>query len=236
MPQVSIIIRTKNEARWISSCLLSLTQQDFDGDVELIIIDSNSTDNTVELAKEFDVNVLKYPDKDFNYSKSLNIGCRNSKGDILVFLSAHCIPLNTKWLFNLVKDLESENIVATYGRQIPTVDSDPFNSRDLLTVFGVESKVQKKDFFFHNANSAILKSAWEKINFDERVNGLEDRVWAKTLFQKRLGYIKYVSDAVVYHEHGLNHSNNPERAKRVALVLNKLHDDDVLKGYKLLDE
>jgi len=55
-----------------------------------------------------------------------------------------------------------------------------------MTVFGLDRRVQVKDSFFHNANSAFRREVWEKIPFDEQVTNIEDRVWAKKILS--LGY------------------------------------------------
>ena len=100
---VSIIIRTKNEERWISSCLKSVFKQDYKN-FEVIIVDNESTDRTIIKANEFPVKIVKI--KDFFPGKAINDGIRASSGDFIVCLSGHCIPVDNQWLGNLIKDLE----------------------------------------------------------------------------------------------------------------------------------
>ena len=76
------------------------------------------------------------------------MGIDESKGEIIICLSAHCIPLDNFWLNNLIKDLKKKNIAAVYGRQVPLPYSSPFDKRDLLNTFGLDKKVQKKILFF----------------------------------------------------------------------------------------
>ena len=56
--------------------------------------------------------------------------------------------------------------------------------RDLLITFGLDKKIQIKDSFFHNANSIIRKEVWSKIKFDEKVNNIEDGIWASKVLKK----------------------------------------------------
>ena len=66
--------------------------------------------------------------------------------------------------------------------------------RDLTIVFGVESRKQKKDPFFHNANSAIRKALWDEVPFDPEATNIEDRIWAEEMIRR--GYaVYYAADA-----------------------------------------
>ena len=98
-PLVSIIIRTKNEERWISSCLQSVFNQTHKN-IEVIIVDDLSTDMTVKKAKEFSVKIITI--KEFLPGKSINDGIKASKGKYIVCLSGHCVPTNENWLLNFL--------------------------------------------------------------------------------------------------------------------------------------
>ena len=89
-PEVSIIVRTCNEERWIGHCLGAIFSQDFDN-FEVILVDNNSVDNTIEVAKRYPVTAIVKIDKFFP-GKALNLGVRASTGNYIVCISAHCIP------------------------------------------------------------------------------------------------------------------------------------------------
>jgi len=163
----SIIIRTKNEERWISSCLRSVFRQSYKN-IEVIIVDNESTDHTVERSKSFPVKIISIDE--FFPGKAINDGVRASSGDYIVCLSAHCIPVNEFWLEKLIKDIEDQKVAGIYGRQEPLSFSSDIDKRDLLTVFGLDKKIQVKDSFFHNANSAFRKDIWHKFPFDENIS------------------------------------------------------------------
>ena len=173
-PKVSIIIRTKNEERWIEPCLQKIFRQKF-RNFEVILVDNASRDKTVLKAKKYPVKVIKI--KNFLPGKAINFGIKKSKGSIIVCLSAHCIPVDDYWLTKLVGNLKNSKIAGVYGRQKPLSYSSDFDKRDLLNLFGPDKKIQKKDTFFHNANSAFKKSLWKKIPFDEKTQHIEDRIW-----------------------------------------------------------
>ena len=111
-PLVSIIIRTKNEERWISSCLKSVFRQVY-RNFEIILVDNMSTDQTVSKAREYPLTLVKI--EKFTPGKAINDGIRASRGEYLVILSGHCVPANEHWLGNLVRNLEDPEIAGVYG-------------------------------------------------------------------------------------------------------------------------
>ena len=217
MKKVSIIIRTKNEERWILACLKLISEQSYKN-YEVIIVDNNSTDKTVEKSKHFGINkILKI--NDYFPGKAINLGVENCDGEYVVILSAHCLPVNNFWLNNLVESIEEDKIYAgVYGRQEPMSFSSPADKRDLTLVFGLDRKIQTKDSFFHNANSIIRKKCWEEIKFNENITNIEDRVWADQMLKK--GYkILYEPEASVYHYHGINHHQDNQRVNNIVKII-----------------
>jgi len=225
-PEVSIIVRTYNEERWIGHCLSAIFNQDFDN-FEVILVDNNSTDYTVEVAKRYPVSTIIKIDKFFP-GKALNDGIRVSTGNYIVCVSAHCIPRDGQWLQNLYDNFDgNKKIAGVYGRQLPLSYTSDADKRDLLISFGQDRKTQVKDYFFHNANSMLSRAIWDKFPFDEEVTNIEDRVWAKAVTEA--GYqIVYEPRASVYHYHGLHqHGNTSNRAKGIAKILDKLDEKSI---------
>lgn len=214
---ISVVIRAKNEANWIRRCLKAVSLQDTSS-LEVILVDNDSTDDTAKIARSFGVKVLSLPDQKFSFGRALNIGFSEAQGDLVVSLSAHCIPLSNHWLECLTMNFVQPSVAAVYGRQEPLPDSEDFDKRDLWTTFGIERRIQRKDFFFHNANSAIRRKTWELLPFDESLSGVEDRDWAKRVLA--LGHeIVYEPLASVAHYHGIHQGRNIERCKRVVKVI-----------------
>jgi len=226
MPEISIIIRTKNEERWIAHCLAMLYQQDY-SDFEVILVDNASIDNTVQVAQRFPLAAVINIDK-FLPGKAINDGIRASNGNYIVCISAHCIPTDKHWLQNLYNNFdENEKLAGVYGRQMPLSYTSDADKRDLLISFGQDKKIQVKDFFFHNANSMFPRVVWDKFPFDEGVTNIEDRIWGKLVIES--GYeIIYEPSASVYHYHGLHHhGNTSDRAKGIATILDKLDAESI---------
>ncbi len=220
-PLISIIIRTKNEERWITFCLDMIGRQTYKN-VEVILVDNQSTDNTVALAQKYPLNLVTI-DK-YIPGKALNDGIRASKGEFIVCVSAHCIPRDEHWLATLLKNFEDPQVAGVYGRQEPLGFSTPADQRDLVITFGLDKRIQKKDSFFHNANSMVRRSIWEQFPFDEQATNIEDRIWGKAVTQA--GYsLVYEPEASVFHHHGIHQANKkPERVAGVARIIAEVED------------
>ena len=219
---ISVIIRTKNEERWMVQCLHGVFNQNYK-DFEVIIVDNESNDKTLEKAKQFNIQKILIC-RDYLPGKALNIGIKEARGDYIVSLSGHCIPVDNQWLSNLLKNFNESDIAGVYGRQEPMAFTPDADKRDLTLIFGLDRRVQLKDSFFHNANSMVRKDIWQKIPFNETVTNIEDRVWAQKVLQK--GYkIIYEPEASIYHYHGIHQNGDVERCTNVARILETLHTD-----------
>ena len=100
-------------------------------DFEIILVDNERTDHTVEIAKRY--NLLKIVNiKEFLPGNSINGGIPVCTGEFIVCLSAHCIPEDVDWLATLRRNFDVEkNIAGVYGRQLPVSYTDPVDKRDL---------------------------------------------------------------------------------------------------------
>lgn len=216
---VSIIIRTYNEERYLNVLIESIKNQIINNiNFEIIIVDSGSTDKTLDIAIKHACNIYSIKKEDFSFGKSLNIGCQNSNGEILVFISGHCIPATNDWLINLVNPIIDSKVVLTYGRQIGNEISKFSEMQVFKKYFPLNNKLPQEDFFCNNANSAILKETWERYKFDENLTGLEDMYLAKTL--KLADYkIGYIANACVYHIHIENWRQIKNRYERESVAL-----------------
>src|ERR1044071_1643857 len=112
----SIIIRAYNEARYIGRLLEGIQQQTIK-DVEIILVDSGSTDGTVTVAESFGARVVKIPSNEFTFGRSLNLGIQAATRELIVIASAHVYPVYPDWLESLLHPFEDENVALTYGKQ-----------------------------------------------------------------------------------------------------------------------
>lgn len=230
MTSVGVVLRTKNEARWIRYCIQALLGQVGIDRIEIALVDCNSEDMTVERALAIEPNIrVVYYEGEYFPGKSINLGIAVLPDvEYIVVLSAHCVPVGVDWLKNFLVPLESNrNYAASYCRQIPTSASTPENRRDLLNTFSIESRTQTKDTFFHNAASTFRRGVWEEVPFDESLRHVEDRYWADALIARNY-QIFYNADCSVVHEHGLNQHDREYRSFRGEGVAGLLSGDDKL--------
>lgn len=217
---VSIVIRTYNEARWLGEALAACSRQDStDFKFEIVVVDSGSTDDTLAIAEKYGARVTHIKKADFTFGRSLNIGCDFAVGKFLVFISGHCIPVGDQWLTNLVRPLQEGVVSYTYGKQQGRSGVTKFSEEQLFKkYFPDRSALPQEGFFCNNANSALPKAIWEKYGFDEAVTGLEDMVLAKSLVDA--GHkIGYIADAPVIHLHDESWSKVKIRYEREAVAL-----------------
>ena len=194
---LSVIIRTKNESRYIGKVLKRLQEQKYEGPVEIILVDSGSTDNTVSIAEEFGCNIIKIKPEEFSFGRALNIGIKEAGGEIIINLSGHSVPVNTDYFSFMVQPFEDDMVAATFGRDIPWPEACPSQARDILNHFPEVGPDGNK---FSNANAALRKEIWNMIQFDEQLRACEDVLWSRSVMSK--GYkIIYASKATVFHSH-----------------------------------
>ncbi len=114
---VSVIIPTYKAGISINKLLTSLKRQTVN--TELIVIDSSSPDDTVDIAASSGAHVLVIKQQEFNHGGTRNLGALHSHGDIIIFMTQDALPLDQFCIENLIKPLEVDSIAAVYGRQIP---------------------------------------------------------------------------------------------------------------------
>tara|TARA_R100000808_G_C2096503_1_gene115035 strand:+ start:91 stop:735 length:645 start_codon:yes stop_codon:yes gene_type:complete len=202
---VSVIVRTKNEEKHVGHCIQSVT--DFIGKPEIVIVDNESTDNTIPIINRFeyhDIEKITIPKNDYTPGKSLNLGVKQCTEDYVMILSAHCEIV--KFDFDQVKEqLDRNGVGAIWGKQTPIWDGKKISRRYMWSNFGDEPQTnywcESEDrYFFHNAFSIFRTSYLKKYPFDEHYSGKEDRYWANKQIENGFE-ILYDSEQEVKHHY-----------------------------------
>lgn len=222
-PKVSVVVRAYNEERFIRRLFTGLSVQS-QPDFEVILVDSGSTDSTVEIAKEFGASILSISKSDFSFGRSLNLGCAAARGEYLVFASAHVYPARVDWLDMLTRPFEDDRIGLVYGMQRGN-ELTKFSEHQIFKKwFPHESTANQLSYFCNNANCAVRRDIWEAQPYDEHLTGLEDLAWAKAL--KRRGMkITYSAEAEVVHVHDETWDRVRNRYRREAVALKSIEPD-----------
>lgn len=220
--KASIVIRTLNEAVHLEALLNAIALQQTQGlHPEIVVVDSGSTDATLEIADRHGSHISHITREEFSFGRSLNMGCELATGDILVFISGHCVPKDEHWLQRLCQPILDGLAEYTYGRQVGGEDSHFSETRIFAKYYPAESHIPQEGFFCNNANAALLRTAWESYRFNENLTGLEDMELAQRLVRNG-GKVAYVAEAAVHHHHAESWAHIRRRFEREAIALQRI--------------
>jgi rhamnosyltransferase len=204
---VSIIIPARNEEANIGKCLEAIYRQETHYRFEVIVIDSGSTDQTVDIVRRSpSVRLREIPAESFGHGKTRNLGAKISRGDYLVFLNADALPVDGHWLDALIAPLSNDKKIAgVYSRHLPQKECHLYMVRDLQKSMpaepGLRSKTKLLDFMvFSTVSCAIPRHTWEKYPFDNEIAIAEDQEWARQVLAQGFK-IMYEPASRVYHSH-----------------------------------
>jgi len=217
----SIVIRAYNEEKHLERLLQGIRQQTV-RDVEVILVDSGSSDSTVAVAESSGAKVVRIPRAEFTFGRSLNLGVQASQRELVVIASAHVYPVYPDWLEALLRPFEDHRIALTYGKQ-RAPESAHFSEQQIYHRWYPDaSRPRQETAFCNNANAAIRKRLWEQNPYDETLTGLEDLAWAK--WAKEQGYdLAYVAEAEVIHIHQETPRGVFNRYRREAMAFRQIH-------------
>lgn len=203
--KASIVILTKNAGNNFENTLKGIFSQSYK-DFEVIVIDSDSSDNTLDIAREYPVKIIKIKQEEFGHGKTRNFGAKIARGSYIVFMTQDAVPNNENWLSELIKPLKDKKVVGVYSRQIPKGNENIVDKFFYLSLYPDCSKVWDADNFsqgdniFSNVSSAIKKEILLKHFFNENIILSEDYEWAKNMLKQ--GYkIVYNAESEVTHSH-----------------------------------
>jgi glycosyltransferase involved in cell wall biosynthesis len=220
-PKVSVVIRCHNEERHIGQLLTGIAQQT-ERDVEIVVVDSGSTDGTLDVVAQHPARVVRLDPADFSFGRALNRGCEAASGELLVFASAHVYPLYTDWLARLIEPFADPMVALTYGKQRGDARTRYSERRVFERWFPEGAAAEQAHPFCNNANAAVRRAAWMALPYDESLTGLEDLDWARRA--QLLGWkVVYVPDATVAHVHEETPARIFNRYKREAIALGRIY-------------
>jgi rhamnosyltransferase len=208
-PVISVVIPVKNGGADLARCLDAIAAQEVEDDVEVVVVDSGSTDGSAELARARGAHVHEIPAEEFRHGATRNLGASLAHGETLVFTTQDAYAADPHWLERLVAPLARARVAGAYGRQVPHDDANPPERYFLDFVYGPEPRTQTVDrpetltfreTLFSNVSSAIRRSVWEKNPFPEDLTMSEDQAWSRRMLLAGWSIV-YEPRAVVRHSH-----------------------------------
>lgn len=188
---------------------------------------TESKDNTKDYLIKNNINYRKIKKEEFSHSLVREKEALESNSDIVVFITQDVVIEDELWLYNLIKDIDDSNIVATYSRQLTKYNNlekytreSNYPDRDIIKSKEDIEKFGLKTFFFSDASSAINTKIFKKLNgYDNKNLPIsEDMYIAYKIIMS--GYkIKYCSKSVVYHSHNFTLKEIYERYKLTGIFL-----------------
>lgn len=218
MPRVSIILPTWNAAEHLARLLPALAAQELDGGLEIVAVDSSSSDGTRALLAEAGADVEVIPQAEFGHGATRNRAAARARGRFLVFLSQDALPRDPDFLARLVAPFDREtDLAGVYARVLPHPTDDPLTRRTVLWAPEASaepalrrlppggrvadlSAAERSNFLrFNNVASAVERAVFERHPFPEVGFG-EDFAWARDVLEAGLA-IAFEPAAVAYHAH-----------------------------------
>jgi rhamnosyltransferase len=207
---ISVVIPVKNGGSDLIRCLDAIRSQVTGAEVEIVVVDSGSTDDSVAIARERLAAVHEIPAREFNHGASRNLGAIRSHGELLVFISQDAYPVSSDWLERLTAPMrEDPEVAGAYGRQLPHEGARPPEVFFLDFLYGPNARVQRAaaagelsmdTTLFSNVNAAIPRAIWERFPFAEDIIMSEDQEWSQRVLQAGFA-LAYVPLAAVRHSH-----------------------------------
>src|SRR5579859_5855624 len=234
---VSVVIPAKDAGPLFVEVMEKIRAQESCYPIDVTIVDSGSTDETVVIARKYGANVISIDPAQFNHGLTRNLAIQNTSGEVVVLLTQDALPGDTQLIRNLIKVFDDPLVAGVYGRQVPRPEADVLTRRNLnrwltgrmksevsfindISSYRSMTPYERYKFCnFDNVCSAIRRSVWKEIPFQAN-QFAEDLDWSKRILEG--GWkIAYEPTAFVVHSH--NRSVSYE-FKRTYLCHRKLYD------------
>lgn len=235
-----MVVPTLNAGPGFEDLLKQLSTQKVDFDYQVLVVDSGSTDGTVELAWRYGATVHHIPQAEFNHGATRNFGISLSCGEYVALIVQDAVPLDERWLAAMVENLErDERVAGVYGRQVPRPESSTL-TRALVNSWNTAELERREQFVddpkryrkmrpmqrrllaaFDNVSSCLRRSVWEEFPF-ERTSFGEDLRWSKKVLEA--GYkVVYEPRSAVLHSHERGAMYDLKRHYANQLILHDLY-------------
>jgi rhamnosyltransferase len=219
---IGVVIRTLNEAQHIGTCLETLARQQPGFDLDVLVVDSGSTDATVRIARSLGARIHEMSPDEFDYSKAINVGLEQVRGELVLILSAHAIPVDETWVAGMIAPFDDPGVAGVASRQLPWDDAPLREVLRLAREFPETGRVyapgSQGPVLFSNAASCVRRSAWAEQPFT--LPAAEDLEWAERVVAAGWSVV-YQAEAAVHH----SHDESPRAQAQRMIDINRVDDE-----------
>jgi glycosyltransferase involved in cell wall biosynthesis len=218
---VTVAIPVLNGAEYLDEVLSAVRAQEVDREVELLVVDSGSTDGSLEIAERHGARVHQIPKSEFSHGGTRNLMMELAQGDHVAFLTQDATPAHEGWLAGLLEGFEqADDVAAVFGPHFAREDASHVIKAEMKRHFanwgeGVAIDVQRLDrspkglaayraepgklTFLSSVDFMLAREAWEQVPF-RPVPYAEDQLLGRELIEA--GYAKvFHPRAAVLHSH-----------------------------------
>jgi glycosyltransferase involved in cell wall biosynthesis len=216
---VTVAIPTLNAGLAFRDTLAAVRAQRVDRDIELLICDSGSSDETVTMAASYDAEVARIPPESFSHGGTRNLLMSKARGDHVAFLTQDSVPADEQWLARLLGAFAlADDVGLAFGPYRPRPEASPSVARELTSWFQSFStsgpRIDRLDparrheparqflghlGFFTDSNGCVARRAWERVPF-RQIAYAEDHLLAQDMLRRGFSKV-FVPDAAVVHSH-----------------------------------
>jgi rhamnosyltransferase len=207
---ISVVIPVKDGGGELERCLAGIAAQKVDEEVEVVVVDSGSTDGSPEVARAAGAVVEVIDPAEFGHGRTRNLGLQLARGELIVFTSQDAVADDDQWLAHLSAAARTgPEVAGAYGRQLPHPDARPPERFFLDFLYGPEPRVQRahegeelsfESTLFSNVNAAVPRWALEQFPFRDDLTMSEDQEWSRRALHAGFSLV-YEPRAAVRHSH-----------------------------------
>ncbi len=190
-PKLSIVIRCRNEAQSLRNVLAALRAQQCDFAWEVVLVDNESTDDTRSVAETFGARIVTLSRAEFSYGRAINVGVQAARGELVLLLSAHALPIGAYFLASAVAPFSDPQMAAarcllvTSPRQLATW----YQPKDIQYASAAEQRQAESGTAWvgeypTGGCCVIRRAVWEEVKYDEELESNEDKLWASQVLAK----------------------------------------------------
>jgi rhamnosyltransferase len=209
---ISVVIRVRNAAGDLDRCLAGLKRQVLPGgeELELIVVDNDSTDGTRRVAQRYGAAVVPISRAEFSWGRALNRGIARAHGAVVLLLSSDATPTDENCVRHMVEPFQEPDVAVVYGRQLPYPDAPVDERVRLERTFGAQpitldrqrhaDNPSARGMSASNAWAAIRRTVWHAHPYDEGTAAAEEGPF--TCHTLKQGFrCLYQPKAQVHHSH-----------------------------------